>query len=316
MGLILRIDHTHLAKIDLNLLVAFDALAAERSVTRAAARIGIGQPAMSHALARLRATFQDELFIRNADGMSPTPRATALVTPIRSILDAIQTALDRGPAFDPRAEQRTFVVGMPDGVEVALLPRLVGHLRAEAPGVVVRVRSSPRAQVLSDIDADVIHLAIGQFEDGRDHHKRRGLYTANYDCLYDRRQIDLEPPITLEQYIRYPHVLFGSLTPKPHGIVDDALAVVGLTRTITATTAHFIALPFLLRAAPLFATCTQPAAQIFAEQLGLTMSPVPVALPSFSVSMLWHSSYDADPAHRWLRTTIAKLAQPAQRAVA
>jgi LysR family transcriptional regulator, mexEF-oprN operon transcriptional activator len=123
----LIIKHVDLARVDLKLLVAFDALLTEGSVTRAAERVGIGQPAMSHALARLRRLLRDELFVRAPDGVRPTPRALALADPIRVALSAIQDTLLQGQGFGPAEAERTFVLGMPDSVEIALLPRFLAQ---------------------------------------------------------------------------------------------------------------------------------------------------------------------------------------------
>jgi LysR family transcriptional regulator, mexEF-oprN operon transcriptional activator len=304
---ILLIDHANLSRLDLNLLVAFDALLAEGSVTRAAERVGVGQPSMSHALGRLRRLLNDELFVRAPDGVRPTPRALALAEPIRGALCAIQAALVEGQGFDPARAERSFVLGMPDSVEVALLPRLLAHLEAEAPGVHVRVRSIDRFDILDQLDRDRLHLGVGLFTEGEVRHKRRRLYGGNYLCLYDPARLPLEPPISLEDYLAVPHVL-GSLREDAHGVVDEALAPLGLRRTIAVTTPHFAAVPFLLKGARLLSTVPQPAARVFAGRFGLAASPVPVALPDFDVSMLWHASYDHDPAHRWLRGTVARLA--------
>jgi LysR family transcriptional activator of mexEF-oprN operon len=308
MGAILIIDHANLSRLDLNLLIAFDALLAEGSVTRAAERVGIGQPSMSHALGRLRRLLKDELFIRAPDGVRPTPRAQALAAPIRVALSAIQEMLLQGQGFAPAEAERTFLLGMPDSVEVALLPRLLAHLETEAPKVRVRIRAIDRFEVLEQLDRDRLHLAVsGLLTEGAVHHKRRRLYGTNYLCLYDPARLPLAPPLTLEDYVAVPHVL-GSPRGDAHGVVDDALAPLGLRRTIAVTTPHFAAVPFILKGARLLSTVPQRPARIFAERFGLVTSPVPVDLPNFDVSMLWHASYDHDPAHRWLRGTIARLA--------
>ena len=307
MEAILLIDHVNLSRLDLNLLVTFDALLAEGSVTRAAERVGIGQPSMSHALGRLRRLLKDELFVRAPDGVRPTPRALALAGPIREALGAIQGTLLQEQGFDPAEAERSFILGMPDSIEVALLPRLMAHLAAEAPRVRVRVRALDRFDVLEQLDRDRLHLGVGLFTEGAVHHKRRRLYGTNYLCLYDPARLPLAPPVTLEDYVAVPHVL-GSPRGDAHGVVDDALAPLGLRRTIAVTTPHFAAVPFVLKGARLLSTVPQRPARIFAERFGLVASPVPVALPDFDVSMLWHASYDHDPAHRWLRGTIARLA--------
>jgi DNA-binding transcriptional LysR family regulator len=308
MRAILLIDHVNLKRLDLNLLVAFDALLTEGSVTRAAERLGVGQPSMSHALGRLRELFRDELFVRAPDGVRPTPRALALADPIRVALSAIQETLLQERGFDPAEAERTFVLGMPDSIEVALLPRLMAHLAAEAPKVRVRIRAIDRFEVLEQLDRDRLHLGVsGLLTEGAVHHKRRRLYGTEYLCLYDPERLPLAPPIALEDYVAVPHVL-GSPRGDAHGVVDDALAPLGLRRTIAVATPHFAAVPFVLKGARLLSTVPQPAARIFAERFGLAASPVPVALPEVDVAMLWHASYDHDPAHRWLRGTVARLA--------
>src|SRR6476660_7484270 len=135
------IDHANLSRLDLNLLVAFDALLTERSVTRAAARVGLGQSAMSHNLARLRILFGDELLTRGAEGMRPTPRALALADPLRVTLAQIQAAVLQREAFDPSTAERTFRVGLADSIEVAVIPGLLARLRTLAPSVSLRLRS-------------------------------------------------------------------------------------------------------------------------------------------------------------------------------
>jgi LysR family transcriptional regulator, mexEF-oprN operon transcriptional activator len=162
--------------------------------------------------------------------------------------------------------------------------------------------------VPEQLDRDRLHLAVsGLLTEGAAHHKRRRLYGIEYLCLYDPARLPLAPPLALEDYVAVPHVL-GSPRGDAHGVVDDALAPLGLRRTVAVTTPHFAAVPFLLKGARLLSTVPQPAARIFAERFGLAWSPVPVALPDVDVSMLWHASYDHDPAHRWLRGTIARLA--------
>ena len=313
MEAILLIDHANLSRLDLNLLVAFDALLAEGSVTRAAERVGIGQPSMSHALGRLRKLFKDELFVRAPDGVRATPRAQALADRIQVALAAVQSTLLQEQGFDPATAERSFVLGMPDSIEIALLPRLMHLLEAEAPGIRIRLRSIDRSDVLEQLDRDRLHLGIGLFTEGAVHHKRRHLYSRNYLCLYDPVLLPLEPPITLEDYVAVPHVL-GSPRGDAHGVVDDALAPLGLRRTIAVTTPHFAAVPFILKGARLFSTVPQRPALIFAERFGLMTSPVPVVLPDLTISMLWHASYDHDPAHQWLRGTVARLTAEPSRA--
>ena len=302
----MSIDHAHLSRLDLNLLVALDALLTERNVTRAAARVGIGQSAMSHALARLRATFSDEILTRAADGMRPTPRALALVTPVRAALSQIETLVAPPAAFDPASADTTFTLGIPDSTEVLLMPQLVARLRAVAPGVKLLLRNVDRYRILDDLDTGRVDLGIGVFEHGQTHHKRRVLNKENYLCVFNAELVGASPPISLEDYVRLPHVL-TSLVETAHGVVDEALAKIGRRRVIAITSPRFTGMPFVVRHAPVIATMHSRIARFFGDSLGLAVSPAPIALPDVSISMIWHASNDAVPGQRWLRETILEL---------
>ena len=300
------IDHATLSRLDLNLLVALDALLTERSVTRAAARIGLGQSAMSHNLARLRTVFSDELLTRSPDGMRPTPRAAELADPVRAMLWQVQATLLQREPFHPATTERTFRVGLADSIEVALLPVLVAHLRLAAPKVALHLRPLNRGSILDELDSGRLDLGIGAFTQGQTHHKRRNLYTDRFLCLFNQAQLGFDSPITLEEYLSVPHVL-TSQTDEPHGAVDEALAKLKLTRTISVMTQSFLAVPFVVRRAPLITTMPSKLARYFADAFDLTTSPPPIELPTVSISLLWHGSFDQDPAHLWLRQTIAGL---------
>lgn len=302
----MRIDHVHLARLDLNLLVALDALLTERSVTRAAGRIGISQSAMSHALGRLRATFSDELLTRGPDGMRPTPRALALIEPMQSVLAQIQQITAPPAAFDPANADITFTLGIPDSTEVLLMPILIAHLQAKAPGVKLLLHTVDRNRILDDLDSGRVDLGIGVFEQGQTHHKRRILNKESYLCLFNADLVGLTPPISLDDYLRFPHLL-TSLVESAHGVVDDALAKIGRKRVIALTSPRFAVMPFVVRQAPVIATMHSRLARFFADSMGLTVSPAPVDLPDVSISMIWHASNDDVPSQRWLRETIVML---------
>ena len=311
----MAIDHTNLAGLDLNLLVAFDALLAERNVTRAAARIGLGQSAMSHNLARLRTLFDDELLTRTPDGMRPTPRAMALVEPVRQALSQIQALVARRAAFDPQTADHVFRIGLPDSMEVLLVPALLAHLAGTAPGIRLRLQSigDPSA-ILDDVDSDRIDIVIGvgPVPEGRNHHKLRRLQTAPFVCMYSPEHVQVASPISLADYVRLPHVL-TSVRQGERGIVDDALAKLGLKRSIALITPRFLAVPFLVRAAPVITTMHAQLALLFAQSLGLSLSVPPLYLPDLPIWLLWHTSYDHDPAQTWLRQVIARLAAESRR---
>lgn len=302
------IDAVNLSRVDLNLLVHLDALLAERSVTRAAARVGLGQSAMSHNLARLRDLFSDDLLTRGPEGLRPTPRALALVEPVRIALAQIQVLVSRDDAFDPRTAERTFSVGLPDSMEILIVPSLLAYLREVAPGIHLRLHNIDSSKLLDDLDADRLDLAVGYgvFAQGQAHHKRRLLFTETYLCMFNAERTGITASISLDDYLRLPHVL-TSLRPGERGVVDDALEKLGLRRTVVLTTPRFLAVPSLVARAPVVVTMHARLARFFAAELGLSLSLPPVELQDMAVSLLWHASYDHDPAHAWLRQMMVRL---------
>lgn len=306
----MAIDHINLSRIDLNLLVALDALLSERSVTKAANRVGLGQSAMSHNLARLRRLFDDELLVRTKDGMQPTPRALALADRVRMALSNIEALVTRAGTFDPATDERLFRVGLPDSVEMLIGPRLLAIVCEEAPNVRFRFHSTDERQLLEDIDSDTIDIGIGigTFPEGQVHHKQRVLARDTYLCMFKAERVGIEPPISLDDYVRLPHVL-TSLRKGERGVVDDALEKVGRKRHVSLITPRFVAVPFLVAGAPVVTTMHAELARIFARELDLALSPVPVELPGVTVSMLWHASYDGDPGHTWVREAILRASR-------
>jgi DNA-binding transcriptional LysR family regulator len=305
------IDTVNLGRIDLNLLVHLDALLTERSVTRAAARVGIGQSAMSHNLARLRELFGDELLTRGAEGMRLTPRAVTLLEPVRATLAQVEALVSRDQGFDPATAVRTFRFGLPDSMEVLIMPALLARMREIAPGVHLRLCNFDASRLLDDLDADEMDLAIGYdaFQQEQLHHKRRKLFTETYLCMFNAEKTGIVPPISLEDYVRLPHVL-TSLRPgrSVRGVVDEALEKLGLRRSVALTTPRFLTVPSLVARAPVIVTMQARLARMFAAELGLSLSPPPVELRDVTVSLLWHASYDHDPAHAWLRELVTELA--------
>lgn len=305
------IDAVNLSRVDLNLLVHLDALLSERSVTRAASRVGIGQSAMSHNLARLRELFGDELLTRGPEGLRLTPRAVMLVEPVRTTLSQVQTIVTREKDFDPATAERTFRFGLPDSMEILIIPALLARLREVAPGVHLRLYNIDSSKLLDDLDADELDLAIGYdvFPQGQVHHKRRLLFNESYLCMFNAERTGVtSAQIALEDYVRLPHIL-TSLRPtrSVRGVVDDALEKLGLQRTVVLTTPRFLTVPALVARAPVVVTMHARLARLFAAELKLSLSPPPINLSDVAVSLLWHASYDHDPSHAWLRRTVVDI---------
>lgn len=300
------IDHINLGRMDLGLLIALDALISEKSVSQAAVRLGIGQSAMSHRLARLRQTFRDDLLVRGRGGMQPTPRALSLSSALRSALIGLQSTVQFAQSFDSTTDNRTFRIGISDHQELALLPSLLAYCNEHAPRIRLQVRSTDRFNALDELDTGRLDIAVGSWSEGKTHHKRRHLLTDTFVCLFDPQHLKIDLPISIEDYVRTPHVL-ASLREDFRGIVDGALDRASLTRNVVLATPHFLAVPFLLKRAPVISTLPKQLALYFAQTLNLATCRTPIPLPTFAISMLWHSSFDPDPAHTWLRNVIMRL---------
>jgi DNA-binding transcriptional LysR family regulator len=296
----------HLANVDLNLLVVFDALAAEGHATRAAERIGLTQPAVSHALNRLRALFNDPLFVRTPRGMVPTPLAQDIAPSVRSILERVEGLLRGGRAFDPAGSTRQFVLGLSDYAAVVLLPRLTARLDREAPGVSLVVRNTSRSVGLPMLEDGTVELIAGNFPESPTHMREELLYEEDFICAGRGDHPDLEEPLDLERYLALRH-LQVSLKGDPFGYVDAELRERGLARTVAMTVGHFLMAPLLVNASNLVATEPRRLFGPLAGRLKLAVVAPPFDIPPFRVVQTWHSRYDQDPGHAWLRGVLQEI---------
>jgi DNA-binding transcriptional LysR family regulator len=290
-------------KLDLNLLVAFQVLVREKSVSRAAARLFLGQPAMSGALARLRDVFQDEILVRTGRGMEPTTKALMLYAQLTPALESIRTTLFEQPAFDPATQSRTFRLGMRDWVESWLMPALVARIQQAAPRVRIAVRASDAARGARMLDEEEMDLGVSVFPDGPSWQRREQLAAMGYRCVYDGRRLGLGSPLTLEQYLTHPHLVTPTQTDF-RGPVDDELLGRSTRRRLIYATSRFAALPLILRRADVIATVPEQSARQWATVFGLTSSPVPVRVAPLAISMIWHAKRDGDAGLRWLRALV------------
>lgn len=295
-----------LAGIDLNLVVALHALLEERSVTAAARRIGLSQPAASHALSRLREHFGDPLLIRSGRAMVPTPRAQALTGEVRRVVGELERLLSTVEVA-PEALQIDFRLATDDYVGATLLPRLVGRLAELAPGVSLDVlpRGVPGRKAL--LRQGKVDLAVGYFSGaGMDLH-RAHLYDDDWVCVLRRGHPALAVPFTAEVWAGLSHVIV-SPTGGRRGEVDTALQRRGLVRRVAYAVPHFATALALVAATDCVLAVGQRLAEVLAEAHGLALLPPPLLLPAFPVSMLWHARTEHDPAQRWLRGLVASVA--------
>ncbi len=292
-----------LRRFDLNLLVAFDMLIAERSVTSAAKRMGLGQPAMSNALARLREMFDDPLLTRTPAGMQPTARALDLVEPVSRILADLRDQVFAGRTFDPATDDRTFRIGVSDQTEAALMRDVLRRLQHDAPRVRVVARSVEMRLGSELLTTGAIDAAIGFFTDADRDLASATLYHETFVCLFDPHACRLEPPLSLDDYAALPHILV-SLRGEPFGHVDELLQASGRERTVVYTTPHFLAVPFLLHGLRAVSALPLRLAENCAEAAGLAICPLPLKSDGYDVRLVWHSRTSADPAQIWFRRLI------------
>lgn len=300
----------NLQAIDLNLLVAFEALMDERNVTRAARRVGLSQPAMSNALTRLRRTFDDPLLVRTSSGMTPTPAAQALIEAVRDAMAQLRAALEEKPAFDPGASRRSFHVLTSDYAEIVVLSNVVGTLRAQAPGVSIRVHRPPNVFQPPSRTAlsDSYDLAIGFFPDALSLDasiRSEVLFEEDNVCIAAADHPSIKSKISIRQYAGAQHAAVFYKSEGP-GVIDTILAQKGLTRHLAVLAPHFASVPFIVAGSDLIATVPRRLAMRFNRALRLQMLPVPITLPRFRLSMLWHERVDSDPAHGWLRSLVVQ----------
>ncbi len=293
--------------VDLNLLRVLDALLTERHVTRASKRLGLSQPATSHALARLRALLGDPLFVRTPRGLAPTARASQLAGPLRAALAALEQAVAGGGSFDPATARRTFTLATADYGAFVIVPRLVERVQREAPGVdlwVRALRDDPFEQLaLGDVDVVVGPLmAVAP----RASIHARPLYEERFVCMVRKDHPRVKRSLDLDTWAALPHA-FVAPRGTPGGVVDEALASAGRSRRVVLAVPHFLVAPHVVAGSDLVLTIGARVAAPFVEMLPVKVFPPPVALPGFKVSLAWHERAHHDAAQRWLRAMIVEM---------
>jgi DNA-binding transcriptional LysR family regulator len=274
-------------------LRCFSELYRERHLSRAALRAGLSQPAMSRALARLRATFDDPLFVRSSRGMDPTPRADELAPRIRDLLAAAANLLEP-QRFDPSRLVRTFVIATPGFAESQFLPPLVATLAKEAPGVSITLRPT-------SLDFEGIDLVVGRRDAMPAEARHVRLYVETYSCAV--RQKHPCKRLTLARYVQLPHLVVapGNLTGN---IVDSALAAQGLTRRVVVRVHTFPLAPAIISGSDLILTGPTRSLEVVAKPYCLRLLLPPIALAHQGVFAGWHPRFHADPAHAWFRAML------------
>jgi DNA-binding transcriptional LysR family regulator len=290
----------NISSLNLNLLPVLDALLSERGVSRAGARLGLSQPAVSNALAQLRALLHDPLFVRKGGGMAPTERALALAGPLRAALLALEQGLEPSAGFEPAIAERDFTIVTNDFVAFAMLPGLLARLQREAPRVRLQVRAWQEHVVPPDLARGDADLVLGFNRGLPAGHHAAPLFHDRFVFVARKGHPLVRGKITLAMYTKLAHVLV-SHEPNARGVVDDVLALRGLTRNVALRVSHFLLVPPIVAATDCVAALSEIVARSAAPTLPLQLLKMPLDVPGATVQMMWHARTDASKAHAWLR---------------
>lgn len=295
-----------LRDIDLNLLVVFNQLLLDRSVSTAAEKLGLTQPAVSNALKRLRAVLKDELFLRTSRGMEPTPYALHLAEPVIYALNALQAALTTRDSFDPKTSTRNFQLAMTDIGEMYFMPPLMVALSKMAPHVRVSTVRPNSGNLKEDMESSTVDLALGLLPNLQTGFFQRRLFHHQYVCVFRQGHPVAQSPMTLAQFTQLDHVGVVSAN-TGHGEVDGFLERAGIKRKVRLVVPHFIAVGHILQTTDLIATLPERFAQRCEAPFGLVSSPHPARIPDIAINLFWHAKFNRDPANMWMRQLLVEL---------
>jgi DNA-binding transcriptional LysR family regulator len=292
-------------RLDLNLLLAFEALMAERSVTRAAERMSVGQPAMSASLARLRTFFGDPLLVREGRSLVPTPRALELTASFKEALDLIDSTLRASRGFDPRTAHRTFTVMASDYVLLLLLGPLVAELEAEAPNLRLIIRPVA-ADYAEQINRPQLDLLILPEEAADLEAKSARLFGDRMVCAIDTGHPEVGEHMTEKQFRTLPLVSYSAGYMEP--MIERRFRELGIDRATAVGTQSIVIQPLVLPGTRMMAVIPERLGRYFAGQGAIRLLDPPARLEPLHVGMFWGPRDDHDPGHRWLRERVLQAA--------
>ncbi|MGJ7462800.1 LysR family transcriptional regulator [Halomonas sp. MA07-2] len=295
-----------LSEIDVNLLVVFDLLYRERNTQRVAGQLGVTQPAVSHALKRLRQLLDDELFERTSRGLQPTPRASQLHPGVAEALARLHETLNLRDDFDPGTSQRTFNLAMTDIGEIIFLPRLLGYLAREAPGVRLSTLRSHHEDLKHGMENGQIDLAIGLIPQLGAGFYQRGLFVQRYVCLMRQHHPLAAGAFGLEDFMAATHAVVVAKG-TGHGMVEEELARAGAKRPIRLQLPHFAAVPYIISESDLVVTVTDKFAEATRERFRLKVHKHPLPFPEIPINLFWHRRFHRDAGNRWLRGRLFEM---------
>ncbi|SEJ88587.1 LysR family transcriptional regulator [Paraburkholderia diazotrophica] len=289
--------------VDLNLLRVFQSIIDERSLTRASQRLGLSQPALSYSLGRLRALFDDQLFVRTTGGMLPTPIALQLRPPINRALASIREVLQHGNQFDPMSSSREFHLSMSDLGELVFLPLLCERLQREASEVKISAQQVPIGEVDERLRLGQLDFAIGNMPSLKASTRHAVLFREPYVCMTRKREGLPRCTLEREAFLAMSHVLVAS-SESSHLTVESSLQAAGLHRKIGLRVPHFTVVPQIILRTDWVVTLPQRVARLFNEHGGFEIYRLPVDTPEIEVTVHWHEAFDADQWNVWFRNLI------------
>lgn len=296
----------NLAQIDLNLLVSLDALLAERHVTRASDRVGLSQPAMSSALARLRLMFHDELLVRVGREYQPTALALDLQEPLRQLLQLAEETVQRRPSFDPSTDQRVFTIVASDYSAYMALHPLLCRVSEEAPGVSIQIRRATTPE-MERSEAD-LKLGLWPSPDPNDAElPHEVLFRDRWVCAVSPGNEAVGDSLDFDDYLALPHLIYGNGLSEIRGLADRTVRDMGVEQRIQGTVDSFFLLPFLLRDTKLVAFVHERLGQKLAQTGEIRLVEPSFETPPITEAMFWYTRNSSDPAHRWLRDQLREI---------
>ena len=312
---IFNMHQKNINAIDLNLMKVFLALAKERSVTKAGDSVGLSQPAVSHALRRLRDLLDDELFIRGSDGMQPTERCRELAPAIEASLKMLEDALTVKEVNDPANLQATYRLGMNDLFSTLLVPGLTAAAADQAPNVSLRFLhtleiNKSLSDAYSDLDAGTIDMTIIQDFDTPSRFDRALLGASDFVCAARASHPSFGPAVSLEQYTQFGHIMITTLDAE-YGRIDEALAKKSIRRKINLRVPHYSAALSATAQTDLVYTMPRILAPHAQQAFGLQISGLPFESPLRKIFQVWHKTRTKEFGHQWLRAVVAKTANMA-----
>jgi DNA-binding transcriptional LysR family regulator len=301
----------HISKVDLNLFIVLEAIYTEGSITRASLKMNLTQPAISHALNRLRQLFDDPLFERQGHVMTPTPLARSIIDPVRRALRGFEVTLTGAARFDAASSERSFSLAVRDVLEASVLPPLMAGIAQEAPSATLNTLQVSRRELESELAAGTLDAAIDVLLP-LSNDIRRAQLAGDQTVVLVRRGHPLvkKKTLSLETYLALEHIQTSSRRRGP-GLEDVELSRQGLQRRIRLRCQHYFAACRVVSQTDLALTMPDRLARIVNQQFNNQILPLPLAMPSLDVYLYWHANVDNDPANTWLRAQITAAMQAA-----